>query len=118
VAGRGIDVPDVALVINYDMPGQIEPYTHRIGRTGRAGRKGTAITFLTMVSGLACLSGCCTNASLIQKHPAEQPAFLRIGINCAWLHHTAGGLGINNCMVKATRHPCLHYPATIFTCAV
>jgi ATP-dependent RNA helicase DDX23/PRP28 len=50
VAGRGIDVPDVALVINYDMPGQIEPYTHRIGRTGRAGRKGTAITFLTMVS--------------------------------------------------------------------
>ncbi|KAF6265401.1 pre-mRNA-splicing ATP-dependent RNA helicase [Scenedesmus sp. NREL 46B-D3] len=47
VAGRGIDVPDVALVINYDMPNNIEAYTHRIGRTGRAGRKGTAITFLT-----------------------------------------------------------------------
>eukprot|EP00884_Botryococcus_braunii_P016865 jgi/Botrbrau1/3862/Bobra.0183s0087.1 len=48
VAGRGIDVPDVAVVINYDMPHQIENYTHRIGRTGRAGKKGTAITFLTL----------------------------------------------------------------------
>ena len=48
VAGRGIDVPDVALVVNYDMPNNIEMYTHRIGRTGRAGRKGVAITFLTL----------------------------------------------------------------------
>jgi ATP-dependent RNA helicase DDX23/PRP28 len=47
VAGRGIDVPDVNLVINYDMPNSIEPYTHRIGRTGRAGKKGVAVTFLT-----------------------------------------------------------------------
>ncbi|CAI9275258.1 unnamed protein product [Lactuca saligna] len=38
VAGRGIDIPDVARVINYDMPGKIEMYTHRIGRTGRAGK--------------------------------------------------------------------------------
>eukprot|EP00198_Chlamydomonas_reinhardtii_P003620 XP_001692956.1 pre-mRNA-splicing ATP-dependent RNA helicase [Chlamydomonas reinhardtii] len=48
VAGRGIDVPDVALVVNYDMPTNIENYTHRIGRTGRAGRKGIAVTFLTL----------------------------------------------------------------------
>eukprot|EP00890_Picochlorum_soloecismus_P006720 jgi/Picsp_1/873/NSC_04361-R1_atp-dependent rna helicase ddx23 len=48
VAGRGIDVPDVMLVVNYDMPHTIEAYTHRIGRTGRAGRKGDALTFLTM----------------------------------------------------------------------
>ncbi|EFJ40682.1 hypothetical protein VOLCADRAFT_77867 [Volvox carteri f. nagariensis] len=48
VAGRGIDVPDVALVINYDMPNNIENYTHRIGRTGRAGKKGVAVTFLTL----------------------------------------------------------------------
>ena len=38
----------VALVVNYDMPGSVEDYTHRIGRTGRAGKKGVAITFLTM----------------------------------------------------------------------
>ena len=48
VAGRGIDVPDVAAVINYDMPHSIENYTHRIGRTGRAGKSGYAVTFLTM----------------------------------------------------------------------
>ncbi|KAM7498008.1 hypothetical protein LguiA_022422 [Lonicera macranthoides] len=48
VAGRGIDIPDVACVINFDMPGDIEKYTHRIGRTGRAGKTGAAITFLTL----------------------------------------------------------------------
>merc|ERR1719357_2211239 len=47
VAGRGIDVKDVSLVINYDMAKTIEMYTHRIGRTGRAGKSGKAITFLT-----------------------------------------------------------------------
>ncbi|KAL5705372.1 RNA helicase [Ranunculus cassubicifolius] len=48
VAGRGIDIPDVAHIINYEMPGSIEAYTHRIGRTGRAGKKGVATTFLTL----------------------------------------------------------------------
>ncbi|KAF9622918.1 hypothetical protein IFM89_035151 [Coptis chinensis] len=48
VAGRGIDIRDVAHVINYDMPGNIEMYTHRIGRTGRAGKTGTVTTFLTL----------------------------------------------------------------------
>jgi ATP-dependent RNA helicase DDX23/PRP28 len=47
VAGRGIDIKDVSLVINYDMAKDIQDYTHRIGRTGRAGKSGVAITFLT-----------------------------------------------------------------------
>ena len=47
VAGRGIDIKDVSLVINYDMAKSIDAYTHRIGRTGRAGKSGKAITFLT-----------------------------------------------------------------------
>ena len=47
LAGRGIDVPDVGLVINYQMSNTIEAYIHRIGRTGRAGKQGTAITFLS-----------------------------------------------------------------------
>ncbi|CDW52257.1 Helicase C and DEAD domain containing protein [Trichuris trichiura] len=47
VAGRGIDIKDVSLVLNYDMAKTIEDYTHRIGRTGRAGKSGKAITFLT-----------------------------------------------------------------------
>ncbi|KAG2327856.1 hypothetical protein Bca52824_010584 [Brassica carinata] len=48
VVGRGIDIPDVAHVINYDMPKHIEMYTHRIGRTGRAGKSGVATSFLTL----------------------------------------------------------------------
>ncbi|XP_053212343.1 probable ATP-dependent RNA helicase DDX23 [Panonychus citri] len=47
VAGRGLDVKNVSLVINYDMAKSIEDYTHRIGRTGRAGATGRAISFLT-----------------------------------------------------------------------
>jgi ATP-dependent RNA helicase DDX23/PRP28 len=47
VAGRGIDVKGIDLVVNYELPHTIENYTHRIGRTGRAGRKGTAVSFLT-----------------------------------------------------------------------
>ncbi|EOO02492.1 putative pre-mrna-splicing atp-dependent rna helicase prp28 protein [Phaeoacremonium minimum UCRPA7] len=46
LAGRGIDVPDVSLVINFNMATNIESYTHRVGRTGRAGKSGVAITFL------------------------------------------------------------------------
>ncbi|KAI4600133.1 mRNA splicing protein prp28 [Pestalotiopsis sp. 9143b] len=46
LAGRGIDVPDVSLVVNFNMASSIEAYTHRIGRTGRAGKSGVAITFL------------------------------------------------------------------------
>jgi ATP-dependent RNA helicase RhlE len=45
IAARGIDVPDLGMVINYDMPDVAETYVHRIGRTGRAGKDGQAITF-------------------------------------------------------------------------
>ena len=45
VAARGIDVPTITHVINYDLPKQAEDYVHRIGRTGRAGRTGLAISF-------------------------------------------------------------------------
>jgi len=44
---RGIDVQQVSLVINYELPLKTESYLHRIGRTGRFGRKGVAINFLT-----------------------------------------------------------------------
>lgn len=46
VASRGIDIPDIKLVVNYDMAKTLEDYTHRIGRTGRAGQEGAAITFI------------------------------------------------------------------------
>uniref|UniRef100_A0A0C9RVY8 RNA helicase n=1 Tax=Wollemia nobilis TaxID=56998 RepID=A0A0C9RVY8_9CONI len=47
VAARGLDVKDIKCVINYDFPGSLEDYVHRIGRTGRAGAKGTAYSFFT-----------------------------------------------------------------------
>ena len=47
VAARGLDIPDVSHVINYDVPMDPESYVHRIGRTGRAGREGKAITLVT-----------------------------------------------------------------------
>ncbi|MFM8804516.1 MAG: helicase-related protein, partial [Planctomycetia bacterium] len=50
VAARGIDVNDLELVVNYDLPYDAEDYVHRIGRTGRAGKKGKAVT---LVSGAA-----------------------------------------------------------------
>ncbi|MDG1733164.1 MAG: DEAD/DEAH box helicase [Thalassotalea sp.] len=46
VVARGLDIPRLDLVLNYDIPGDHESYVHRIGRTGRAGREGTAITFI------------------------------------------------------------------------
>lgn len=45
IAARGIDVKNIELVINYDLPDQLEDYVHRIGRTGRAGTAGKAISF-------------------------------------------------------------------------
>src|SRR5271166_1927413 len=47
VAARGLDIPDVSHIINYDAPHHAEDYVHRIGRTGRAGKAGVAVTIVT-----------------------------------------------------------------------
>lgn len=47
VAARGLDVKNLTLVVNFDVPSHYEDYIHRVGRTGRAGRSGTAYTFIT-----------------------------------------------------------------------
>ena len=46
-AARGIDIANLQMVINYDLPDVAETYVHRIGRTGRAGNSGVALTFCT-----------------------------------------------------------------------
>ena len=46
VAARGLDIPAVSHVFNFDLPSHAEDYVHRIGRTGRAGQSGTAVTFV------------------------------------------------------------------------
>lgn len=47
VGARGLDIEDVAMVINWDMPREPEEYTHRVGRTARAGKGGVAVSFVT-----------------------------------------------------------------------
>ena len=49
VAARGLDIPDVSHVINFDVPHHADDYVHRVGRTGRAGRAGTAITIVAPI---------------------------------------------------------------------
>lgn len=52
IASRGIDVSNIELVLNYDLPDDIENFVHRIGRTGRAGKEGHAISFATPDQGM------------------------------------------------------------------
>lgn len=47
VGARGLDIEDVAMVINWDLPREPEEYTHRVGRTARAGKGGVAVSFVT-----------------------------------------------------------------------
>ena len=49
IAARGIDIPELPLVINYDLPEETDSFTHRVGRTARANRKGGVITLLTIL---------------------------------------------------------------------
>lgn len=69
VAGRGIDVPNVSLVVNFQMAKNIEDYTHRIGRTGRAGKYGVAVTFLGRDEDVNVLTDL---KSMIEKSPISK----------------------------------------------
>ena len=47
IAARGLDIGDLSLVVNYDLPAQVDDYIHRIGRTGRAGAEGEAVSLVS-----------------------------------------------------------------------
>ncbi len=73
IAARGIDINELPLVINYDLPDAAETYVHRIGRTGRAGNAGTALTFCSteeysMLKSIQKLTGEKINKADISKY--------------------------------------------------
>lgn len=72
VASRGLDIAEVALVINYDMPATIDDYVHRIGRTGRAGHLGTSVSFYNSAN----RSVTTPLRRLLRENEAEVPEFL------------------------------------------
>jgi ATP-independent RNA helicase DbpA len=81
VAGRGIDRPDLDLVINYELPQQPETYVHRIGRTGRAGKTGIAISLTTphqeeQVEAIQALTG--TPIETLRRTSRNDPGIKRL----------------------------------------
>jgi ATP-dependent RNA helicase DDX5/DBP2 len=71
VAARGLDVKDIKAVINYDFPGTMEDYVHRIGRTGRAGAKGLAHSFFTAANAKHARELCAVMSEAGQKPDPE-----------------------------------------------
>lgn len=55
VASRGLDIPSVDLVVNYDVPSNAKDYIHRVGRTARAGRAGRAVTVVSQYDVEVCV---------------------------------------------------------------
>ena len=68
LVARGIDIEHLECVINYDIPRDVETYTHRAGRTGRMGREGYVITFITHPEELKSLKKYASVRELVLKN--------------------------------------------------
>jgi len=94
VAARGLDVPNVAAVINYDFPNGVEDYVHRIGRTGRAGLTGVAYTLFTEGDAKHARELCKLISEAGQAPPAELQALIgRGGMGGGGSRYGGGGGG-------------------------
>lgn len=90
VASRGLDIPHVSHVINFDLPRAIDDYVHRIGRTGRAGKHGVATAFFND-SNLHLARGLVT---LMQEAKQDVPGWLKESANIS--AHSPGDGGRSN----------------------
>ena len=98
VAARGLDIPDVSHIFNYDVPIHPEDYIHRIGRTGRAGREGFAAMLVTPkdIKALKAIESCFARrfrGSTARRHPPKQAKVQRARSNG---RHRRGGRSRRN----------------------
>ncbi len=99
IAARGLDIPTLEVVINYDIPHVLGDYIHRIGRTGRAGRKGVAITLSTPEEAIALgdlerLLGKAIPKEILPEYaPPKQPHTVKKSKAKAQIKKTAGAFG-------------------------
>jgi len=85
VAARGLDIPNVTNVVNYDLPTNIDDYVHRIGRTGRAGNTGSALSFVNEKN-----SGMARELhDLLDENEQKVPIWL--GQMCSYSNRGGGG---------------------------
>lgn len=89
VAARGLDIPNVGLVINYTFPLTIEDYIHRIGRTGRGGRSGKSVTFFTGEGHERALAG--ELARVLRESGFEAPGLSKFPMTIKKKTHGAYG---------------------------
>jgi len=76
VAARGLDVPGVQKVVNYDLPSEVDEYVHRIGRTGRVGNIGSAVSFYDAESDSGMVGPLVT---MLEACKVEVPDFMADG---------------------------------------
>ncbi|KAK7535497.1 P-loop containing nucleoside triphosphate hydrolase protein [Phyllosticta citricarpa] len=95
VAARGLDVKQLKLVINFDVPNHLEDYVHRAGRTGRAGNKGTAITFIDPREGAQAKEVVKALKMSGQPVPAELEEVAKTGARFK-ANHGFKGVGLEN----------------------
>ncbi|CAH8456216.1 unnamed protein product [Dicrocoelium dendriticum] len=105
VASRGLDIPSIHNVINYEVARDIDTHTHRIGRTGRAGMKGTAYTLFVAGKDPVDFAAC-----LVQHlETAEQtvpPRLMDVAYKCTWFAQNRSSLEFAGGAANAKSRPC------------